>query len=80
MNFKSIGEFDNFIVACTEREDFEKIMKHDFFLLNKALQMNFINNPLVPKDLLNDLYEKTTFNDIKKMMEKKGFLDGREHL
>lgn len=73
MEYKDITEFDNLIVACTEKEDFEEIMKDELFLHNKALQMNFINNPLAPVKLLDVLYKTTIFPEVKKMLEKKGF-------
>lgn len=71
MEFKDIGEFDNYIVSCTEKEKFEEIIEDELFQNNKALQINFINNPLTPDDLVNKLYKTTIFSEVKKILEKK---------
>lgn len=71
MEFKNIGEFDNFVVSCTEEKDFEEIMKDDLFLNNKALQTNFVNNPLAPEELVGKLYMITKFNEVKQIIQKR---------
>lgn len=71
MEFKNIGEFDNFVVSCTEEKDFEEIMKDDLFLNNKALQINFVNNPLAPEELVGKLYMITKFNEVKQIIQKR---------
>lgn len=71
MEFKDIGEYDNFIVSCTEEKDFEEIMKDDLFLNNKGLQFNFINNPLAPVELVTKLYMITKFDEVKKVLQKR---------
>lgn len=68
MEFKDIGEYDNFIVSCTKEKDFEEIIEDKLFLNNKALQFNFINNPLVPEELITKLYSITKFDEIKKIL------------
>ena len=71
MEFKDIGEFDNFVVSCTEEKDFEEIMKDDLFLNNKALQINFVNNSLAPEELVGKLYMITKFNEVKQIIQKR---------
>ena len=68
---KDIGELDNFVVSCTEEKDFEEIMKDDLFLNNKALQINFVNNPLAPEELVGKLYMITKFNEVKQIIQKR---------
>lgn len=71
MEFKNIGEFDNYIVACTEEKDFEEIIDNELFLNNKALQINFINNPLTPVELSTKLYTITKFEEVKQILAKR---------